>query len=188
ASPGRPSTAVPCRASPAERTTAGGGAPPSGRRKPPHSCGGAGHCPSVWTICEHMFVRWSNLSIGEEERARLPGYREEAVVRHFEAPDAISTRFYEVHAKSALNRVPEASQMPFRWTINPYRGCTHACLYCLSGDTLVLMVDGTDRASQARGRDLRNGSPWHLPSPRQDSGLGPLDDGQAGLPHHARRW
>jgi DNA repair photolyase len=98
-------------------------------------------------------VRWSNLSIDEEERARLPGYREEAVVRHFEAPDAISTRFYEVRAKSILNRVPEASQMPFRWTINVYRGCTHACAYCMSGDTNVLMADGRP----APLRDLRVG-------------------------------
>jgi DNA repair photolyase len=71
----------------------------------------------------------------EERRARLPGYREEAVVRHFEAPDAISTRFYEVRAKSILNRVPEASQMPFRWTINPYRGCSHSCVYCFARPT-----------------------------------------------------
>jgi DNA repair photolyase len=77
-----------------------------------------------------------------EERARLPGYREEAVVRHFEAPDAISTRFYEVRAKSILNRVPEASQMPFRWTINPYRGCSHACNYCAAGETPILLADG----------------------------------------------
>ncbi|HEY2441230.1 MAG TPA: LAGLIDADG family homing endonuclease, partial [Solirubrobacteraceae bacterium] len=85
---------------------------------------------------------WSNLSIDEEERTRLPGYREEAVVRHFDAPDAISTRFYEVRAKSILNRVPEASQMPFRWTINPYRGCTHACSFCSVGETPVLTADG----------------------------------------------
>jgi DNA repair photolyase len=87
-------------------------------------------------------VRWSNLEIGEEERARLPGYREEAVVRHFDAPEAIETRFYEVRAKSILNRVPEASQVPFRWTINVYRGCTHACTYCTAGDTPVLTADG----------------------------------------------
>ncbi|MBV9466309.1 MAG: hypothetical protein JO169_09340, partial [Solirubrobacterales bacterium] len=66
-------------------------------------------------------MRWSNLTPEAEARARLPGYREEAVVRHFDAPEAISTRFYEVRARSILNRVPEASQMPFRWTINPYR-------------------------------------------------------------------
>ena len=80
-----------------------------------------------------------------EERARLPGYREEAVVRHFDAPEALDTRFYEVRAKSILNRVPEASQVPFRWTINPFRGCTHSCLYCSVGDTPVLMADGRHR-------------------------------------------
>jgi DNA repair photolyase len=80
-------------------------------------------------------MRWSNLSILEEETARLPGYRDEAVVRHFEAPGAIQTRFYEVRAKSILNRVPAASRMPFRWTINPYRGCTHACSFCFARPT-----------------------------------------------------
>ncbi len=69
-------------------------------------------------VCEHMFVRWSNLSLGDEEQRRLPGYRDEAVVRHFDAPEALETNFYEVRAKSVLNRVPGKSQMPFRWTIN----------------------------------------------------------------------
>ena len=82
-----------------------------------------------------MFVRWSNLTLGEEEQRRLPGYREEAIVRRFKAPDALETRFYEVRAKSALNRVPEASRMPFRWTVNPFRGCTHACRYCFARPT-----------------------------------------------------
>ena len=80
-------------------------------------------------------MRWSNLTPSDEQRAHLPGYRDEAVVRHFEAPGAISTRFYEVRAKSILNRVPEASRMPFRWTINPYRGCTHACVFCFARPT-----------------------------------------------------
>jgi DNA repair photolyase len=89
-----------------------------------------------------VFVRWSNLETNLEERARLPGYREEAVVRHFDAPEAIETRFYEVRAKSILNHVPPASRMPFQWTINVYRGCSHACTYCTLGDTPVLMADG----------------------------------------------
>ena len=72
----------------------------------------------------------------------LPGYRDDAVVRRFDAPEALDTRFYEVRAKSALNRVPEQSQVPFRWTVNPYRGCSHACVYCASGDTRILMADG----------------------------------------------
>ncbi len=81
-----------------------------------------------------MFVRWSNLTV-EEDTQRLPGYRDPAAVRTFSAPEALDIRFYEVHAKSALNKVPPASQMPFRWTVNPYRGCTHACTFCFARPT-----------------------------------------------------
>jgi DNA repair photolyase len=90
-------------------------------------------------------VRWDNLTIEAQEGTALPGYREPAIVRHFDAPEALDTRFYEVRAKSALNRVPERSRMPFRWTINPYRGCSHACSYCLGPDTRILMADGRTR-------------------------------------------
>jgi DNA repair photolyase len=89
-----------------------------------------------------MFVRWQELSVEAEEGRRLPGYREPATVRTFDAPEALDTRFYEIEARSILNKVPKASQMPFRWTINPYRGCTHACVYCAEGDTPILMADG----------------------------------------------
>jgi DNA repair photolyase len=82
-----------------------------------------------------MFVRWDNLTIEAQEGTALPGYREPAVVRHFDAPEALDTRFYEVRAKSALNRVPDRSRMPFRWTINPYRGCSHACHFCFARPT-----------------------------------------------------
>ena len=40
--------------------------------------------------------------------------------------------FYEVQAKSIINRVPVASRVPFEWTINPYRGCSHSCVYCFA--------------------------------------------------------
>jgi DNA repair photolyase len=89
-------------------------------------------------------VRWDNLKLEADAETRLPGYRE-AVVRTFDAPEALDTRFYEVYAKSAINKVPAASRMPFRFTINPYRGCTHACSYCASGGTPVLMADGRHR-------------------------------------------
>ncbi len=82
-----------------------------------------------------MFVRWNNLTLDGEEQRRLPGYRDPAAVRRFEAPEALDMRFYEVHAKSVLNHVPERSRMPFRWTINPYRGCSHACSYCFARPT-----------------------------------------------------
>ena len=85
-------------------------------------------------------MRWDNL-LGEEQQ-HLPGYRDPAVIRRFDAPEALDMRFYEIHAKSVLNRVPAASRMPFRWTVNPYRGCSHACSFCVHPDTPILMGDG----------------------------------------------
>lgn len=41
----------------------------------------------------------------------------------------MSVRYLEVHCKSALNRV---SGMGFRWSLNPYQGCFHACVYCFA--------------------------------------------------------
>jgi DNA repair photolyase len=89
-----------------------------------------------------MFVRWQSLEMAAEEERQLPGYRDPAVIRTFDAPEALDTRFYEVRARSVLNRVPERSRMPFRWTINAYRGCSHACTYCSWGETPILMADG----------------------------------------------
>ena len=40
--------------------------------------------------------------------------------------------YLEDTCKTALNRVPDESRVPFRWTINPYRGCTHSCHYCFA--------------------------------------------------------
>ncbi|MCW2990017.1 MAG: radical protein [Solirubrobacterales bacterium] len=92
-----------------------------------------------------MFVRWQNLTIEGGEQASLPGYREAATVRHFDAPEALETRFYEVRAKSALNRVPQKSRMPFPWTINPYRGCSHACKFCFARPTHTYLGFDADR-------------------------------------------
>jgi DNA repair photolyase len=80
-------------------------------------------------------MRWQNLSVENEEERTLAGYKEPAKVRTFDAPEALDIRFYEVRAKSALNKVPKQSQVPFPWTVNPYRGCTHACVYCFARPT-----------------------------------------------------
>lgn len=50
-------------------------------------------------------------------------------------PEFAGVRFHEVMAKSALNKVPARSAMPFPWTVNPYRGCSHACVYCFARNT-----------------------------------------------------
>jgi DNA repair photolyase len=42
---------------------------------------------------------------------------------------ADAARYQEVTSRSALNRV---EGMPFKWTLNPYRGCTHGCHYCFA--------------------------------------------------------
>jgi DNA repair photolyase len=42
---------------------------------------------------------------------------------------ADAARYQEVTCRSALNPV---QGMPFNWTLNPYRGCTHACHYCFA--------------------------------------------------------
>jgi hypothetical protein len=49
--------------------------------------------------------------------------------RTFDTPEFRGITFHEIRARSVVNRVPGASRMPFEWTINPYRGCTHACVY-----------------------------------------------------------
>ena len=100
-------------------------------------------------------MRWSNLSAPHDgdslpDRAApaapplplaLPG----ATVRTFDTPGFAGMTFYEIQAKSLINRVPGESRVPFEWTINPYRGCSHACAYCLAGDTPILMADGSTR-------------------------------------------
>ena len=41
----------------------------------------------------------------------------------------MAPRYQEVTCRSALNPV---KGMPFNWTLNPYRGCTHGCHYCFA--------------------------------------------------------
>src|SRR5271154_4163101 len=62
----------------------------------------------------------------------IPLIERGAVARTFDTPGFRGMTFYEVQAKSIVSRVPDASQVPFRWTINPYRGCQHACKYCFA--------------------------------------------------------
>jgi len=81
-------------------------------------------------------MRWDGQKEGsgaespDELPLSLPG-----LVRTVSAPEFAGVTFHEVRCRSALNRVPGASRMPFTWTINPYRGCSHACVYCFARRT-----------------------------------------------------
>jgi DNA repair photolyase len=59
----------------------------------------------------------------------------QAVARTFDTPAFRGMTFYEVFARTIISKVPDRSQMPFRATINPYRGCGHACAYCFARGT-----------------------------------------------------
>lgn len=52
----------------------------------------------------------------------------------FDTPEFRGITFIESEAKSIINRVPGGA-LPFDWTINPYRGCSHACRYCFARPT-----------------------------------------------------
>lgn len=57
------------------------------------------------------------------------------LLRSVKTPEFSGITFHEVQSKSVLNRVSGGSKMPFEWTINPYRGCSHACVYCFARKT-----------------------------------------------------
>jgi DNA repair photolyase len=81
-------------------------------------------------------MRWDNLRLVEDgERADVPLIERQAVTRTFDTPEFRGITFYEIHAKSIINKVPPASRLGFTWTINPYRGCTHGCSYCFARRT-----------------------------------------------------
>ena len=82
-------------------------------------------------------MRWNGQALDSEAASALPGLaRLNNLVRSVQTPEFAGITFHEVLAKSALNKVPGASKiMPNGFTINPYRGCSHACVYCFARPT-----------------------------------------------------
>ncbi|GAB3574963.1 intein-containing Rv2578c family radical SAM protein [Amycolatopsis endophytica] len=111
-------------------------------------------------------MRWENQRAGREPQLPLPG-----LVRSVTSPEFQGVTFHEVHARSVLNKVPGQSLVPFGWTVNPYRGCSHACTYCLAGDTPILMADGRTRplaelraGDEIYGTEERDGRRRYVPT------------------------
>jgi DNA repair photolyase len=81
-------------------------------------------------------VRWDGQAVARAEAdGALPGLERLGLVRSVRVPKFDGITFHEVLCKSALNKVPEASNLPFRFTVNAYRGCSHACRYCFARPT-----------------------------------------------------
>jgi DNA repair photolyase len=87
-------------------------------------------------------MRWESQELKSEQTETLPGLgnlgaiaRLSNLVRTVRTPEFAGITFHEVLAKSALNHVPGPGALPFGWTINPYRGCSHACVYCFARNT-----------------------------------------------------
>jgi DNA repair photolyase len=96
-------------------------------------------------------MRWATQEIAREAPGTLPGLaRVSHLIRSVQTPEFEGITFHEVLAKSALNRVADASKMPFDWTINPFRGCSHACAYCFArpSHTYLGLDSGHDFESQ----------------------------------------
>lgn len=61
-----------------------------------------------------------------------------------ESAESIATTLEPEASREVITR-NDSPDVPFEQSINPYRGCEHACIYCMSGDTPILMADGTTR-------------------------------------------
>jgi DNA repair photolyase len=97
-------------------------------------------------MCSYDPVRWDAQRLDVDDATTLPGMPSiRGLLRSVQVPEFPGLTLHEVRCRSALNQVPGESAMPFPWTINPFRGCAHSCVYCLSGDTRVLLADGTQQ-------------------------------------------
>ncbi len=79
-------------------------------------------------------MRWDGQHVRLDDGA-LPGLERIGFVRSVRTPQFDGITFHEVVCKTALNKVPHAAALPFQYTVNGYRGCTHACRYCFARPT-----------------------------------------------------
>ena len=65
----------------------------------------------------------------------FPGLSRAGLVRTVQTPEFAGITFHEVLARSVLNKMPDGTGMPFAYTVNTMRGCSHACRYCFARPT-----------------------------------------------------
>ncbi len=95
-------------------------------------------------------MRWDGQGVSVDDGA-LPGLQRIGFVRSVRTPQFEGITFHEVLCKSALNKVPNAvDAAAFDYTVNAYRGCSHACRYCFARPTheYLEMDSGTDFDTQ----------------------------------------
>jgi DNA repair photolyase len=78
---------------------------------------------------------------GRFESRRVEAIDDGWSIDNDQEPPPLATTVLAEHAKSIISR-NTSPDIPFEQSINPYRGCGHACVYCLLGDTNILMVNG----------------------------------------------
>ncbi len=120
-------------------------------------------------MAERVELRWK---LSDDDGGQPMLFAEEDLVeRHVGIGEYRGLEFLHVNARRIINEVPASSRMPFRFTINAYRGCSHACQYCFARPTheylglgigedferkLVVKVNAVERA-----RAQVSSSRWH---------------------------
>jgi DNA repair photolyase len=80
-------------------------------------------------------LRWRLADEAAEGEPRSLFADDELVERHLGRGTFHGMEFLHVNARTIINEVPRASRLPFRYTVNVYRGCSHACTYCFARPT-----------------------------------------------------
>ena len=139
------------------------------------------------TACGGTSSRWAITASAQRRRFRVStGSCAPSARRSSRA--WCSTRSRRARRSTAC---PASSPMPFRWTVNPYRGCAHACVYCLAGPTRVLLADGRTRPiAELRVGDVVLGTEQvdGVPPLRAHAGARALVHPQARLRRAPRGW